>query len=287
MTPDHFRAIALALPEAVEGSHFGRADFRVGNRIFATLSPELGLGMAKLAPEQQEVLCAAEPSIFAPVPGGWGKRGATHIRLAAADAATLASALALAFRNVAPKRILAQLDNRTPGVATDDSPARPASRLGAPLPRLSIRRARRGDAEAMSQLIVRTIEETNSKDYEPSAILALKANFSVPEIERRLRERLVQLAMMDDALVGTASLSLPNARVHSVFVDPSRQGLGIGAALIGAVERLARRRGLERLVLASSLTAIGFYRKLGYEGARRETRPGGIETVWMAKELRP
>jgi hypothetical protein len=34
-----FRRIALALPEAVEGSHFGNPDFRVGGKIFATLSP--------------------------------------------------------------------------------------------------------------------------------------------------------------------------------------------------------------------------------------------------------
>jgi hypothetical protein len=40
MTPADFRRIALALPEAVEASHFGKADFRVGGRIFATLALE-------------------------------------------------------------------------------------------------------------------------------------------------------------------------------------------------------------------------------------------------------
>ena len=37
MTSSRFRRIALALPDAVEGSHQGHADFRVGKRIFATL----------------------------------------------------------------------------------------------------------------------------------------------------------------------------------------------------------------------------------------------------------
>jgi hypothetical protein len=175
MTPHHFRAIALRLPEAVEGAHMGRADFRVAGKIFVTLSPKLDLGMAKLTPEQQELLCAAEPAIFTPVPGGWGRRGATHIRLAAADAASLESALAMAYRNVAPKRLAAPLGGRVPGGGRRSSSAPPLSRL-------TIRKARRAEAKALSDMIVRAIVETNARDYAPSVISGLKASFSPPEI---------------------------------------------------------------------------------------------------------
>jgi hypothetical protein len=100
--------VALSLPEAVEGAHQGHADFRVGNRIFATLGyPDEAWGMAKLTLEQQVMLVAAEPEIFRPVPGGWGKHGATNVRLSKADATTLQSALAMAWRNVAPKSLIA------------------------------------------------------------------------------------------------------------------------------------------------------------------------------------
>ena len=109
-TPDHMRGIALALPEAVEGAHMGRPDFRVRGKIFATLTPERGLAVVKLTGEQQEMVCAAEPAMFAPVPGGWGRRGWTRIRLGALDETTLASALMMAWRNVAPKRLVATLD---------------------------------------------------------------------------------------------------------------------------------------------------------------------------------
>ena len=37
VTTDQARAIALALPEAVEQDHHGRPSFRVAGRIFATL----------------------------------------------------------------------------------------------------------------------------------------------------------------------------------------------------------------------------------------------------------
>ena len=108
MSASTFRRIALALPEAVEGAHQGHADFRVGKRIFATLGyPDEAWGMVKLTPEQQSMLAEAEPDIFRPVPGGWGKSGSTNVRLSKADATTLRSALSMAWRNVAPKSLIA------------------------------------------------------------------------------------------------------------------------------------------------------------------------------------
>ena len=51
---DRFRRIALSLPGAVESAHMGHPDFRVGGRIFATLSGQArGRGVLKLTAEQQ------------------------------------------------------------------------------------------------------------------------------------------------------------------------------------------------------------------------------------------
>src|ERR1700761_826292 len=102
MSATRFRKIALALPGAVEGAHQGHADFRVGKRVFATIGyPDDSWGMVKLTPEQQAVLVEAEPEIFRPVPGGWGKHGSTNVRLAKADVTTLRSALTMAAQNIA------------------------------------------------------------------------------------------------------------------------------------------------------------------------------------------
>jgi hypothetical protein len=104
MSSSRFRRTALALSDAVESAHHGKADFRVGKRIFATLGhPDENWGTLKLTAEQQLMLVEAEPDIFRPVPGGWGKQGYTNVRLAKANAATLKSALTLAWTNVAPK----------------------------------------------------------------------------------------------------------------------------------------------------------------------------------------
>jgi hypothetical protein len=108
MTPSTFRTCALKLPEAVENAHFGTPDFRVAGKIFASLSVERGTAVLKFRREQQEMLCAAEPALFSPVPGWWGQSGWTSFLLEPADEAVAKSALLMAWRNVAPKRLQAK-----------------------------------------------------------------------------------------------------------------------------------------------------------------------------------
>lgn len=77
----------------------GKADFRVGGRIFATLASEdQGYGNIKLTPEQQAAFVADMPEVFLPIPGGWGRMGMTHVRLAAASEDLLAGALRTAWK---------------------------------------------------------------------------------------------------------------------------------------------------------------------------------------------
>jgi len=111
MTPEDFRRLALSLPEAVEHSHMGTPDFRLRGKIFASLSESRSMATLKLQRGQQEMVCAAEPALFSPVAGYWGASGWTDLRLGAADEAALRSALRMAWRNVAPKRLLAEEDD--------------------------------------------------------------------------------------------------------------------------------------------------------------------------------
>ena len=99
MTASDFRRIALSFPGTEESSHMGAADFRVGGRIFATLAMvKLGYGNLFLTPEIQAGFLADAPEIFLPIHGGWGRMGATHIRLAQATEDTLTGALHTAYK---------------------------------------------------------------------------------------------------------------------------------------------------------------------------------------------
>ncbi len=69
-------------------------DFRVGGKIFATLGyPEAGWGMLKLTPEQQRQFLQADPEMFVPAKGAWGKQGCTTVCLKRAKNATLSLAM--------------------------------------------------------------------------------------------------------------------------------------------------------------------------------------------------
>src|SRR6516164_5399869 len=94
-----FRRIALSFYGAEEGSHMGAPDFRVGSRIFATLASQYqGYGNLKLTPEQQADFVRELPAVFLPIPGGWGRMGMTHIRLAHASEEVLTGALGTAWK---------------------------------------------------------------------------------------------------------------------------------------------------------------------------------------------
>lgn len=99
MNTKDFRRIALSLEGAEEGSHMGHPDFRVGGRIFATLAAvDNGFGNLMLDPEQQKAFVDELPELFLPIPGGWGRMGATHIRLSAASEDVLHGALQVAWK---------------------------------------------------------------------------------------------------------------------------------------------------------------------------------------------
>jgi hypothetical protein len=113
MTAATFRKLALALPEVREQSHMDHPDFRVGGKIFATLGyPDDSRAMVKLTVEQREVFTAACAAGFVPVPGGWGRRGATYVLLANAPEDLVEEALRAAWLDTAPKKLRAQLETR-------------------------------------------------------------------------------------------------------------------------------------------------------------------------------
>jgi hypothetical protein len=99
MKANDFRRLALLLEGAEEGSHMGSPDFRVGGRIFATLAHQAqGYGNLMLSPELQAAFIEDQPTMFLPVAGGWGRMGATHIRLAVVSEDVLAGALQTAWK---------------------------------------------------------------------------------------------------------------------------------------------------------------------------------------------
>jgi YjbR len=97
------RELALAFPMASEAPHFDRLAFRTPRKIFATLSTRAGDLNLMFDPDLRDFYCEQAPHAFTPVPGGWGRRGATRCDLRKVDEPTLMSALRAAHQLAMPK----------------------------------------------------------------------------------------------------------------------------------------------------------------------------------------
>ena len=104
ITPEGARELALALPEAVEQDHHGRPSYRVAGKIFATQWDERHLNVML---DEGGILTAIESRPDTCKEVWWGKRlVAVRVDLDRVDAETLASLLADAWEEKAPKRLL-------------------------------------------------------------------------------------------------------------------------------------------------------------------------------------
>ncbi|MGW3403483.1 GNAT family N-acetyltransferase [Streptomyces zhihengii] len=68
-------------------------------------------------------------------------------------------------------------------------------------------------------------------------------------------------------------------------VTRDARGLGIGVALVGAIEDAARERGLRAVDLHAQSHALGFYERLGYVAYGEEYQDAGIPHRSMRRAL--
>ena len=99
-----FREMALSFPAVVELPHFDRASFRVNKKIFATLAEKENICVLMLSVIDQSVFCDIDKTMIYPVPGGWGRQGATIFELKKVNRTILKDGLTRAYNRVAQKK---------------------------------------------------------------------------------------------------------------------------------------------------------------------------------------
>lgn len=145
-----------------------------------------------------------------------------------------------------------------------------------------IRQATPTDVEEISAVVLRCLRESNAQHYSADIIASAVESFSPEKVAARLIDRIVLVAIVEGVIAGTASLH--GSWVRSVFVRPDRQGLGIGARLMTAIEERADAQAIGQLFVPSSINAEGFYRRLGFAHLRDELH-GQERVIVMAKSL--
>ena len=100
------RKAALSLPDTEEKPHFHLPSFRVKNKIFATIHADKNYMMVKLSAIDQSVFCSYNKDVIFPVPGGWGRKGATFVNLEKVKKAMFLDALTTAWKTIAPPKLI-------------------------------------------------------------------------------------------------------------------------------------------------------------------------------------
>lgn len=104
ITVKEARKLALSFPEVLELPHFEKASFRVNKKIFSTLSEKENIAMLKLSLVDQSVFCDMSNGAVYPVPGGWGKQGATYFDLKKVKKKMLKDAMTCSYNLVAGRK---------------------------------------------------------------------------------------------------------------------------------------------------------------------------------------
>jgi len=154
---------------------------------------------------------------------------------------------------------------------------------------MTIRPATPDDADALCDLHVRSIRVLCAADYTPEQIEA----WCRPKAPEKYRKAMTEGGETMFVAVGEGGslagfASFKGDELYAVYVAPESTRRGVGRRLLETVEVAARQAGTMRLRFRSTLTAVEFYLRCGYEkGEETVSRMSGVEIpcVWMTKTL--
>jgi ribosomal protein S18 acetylase RimI-like enzyme len=133
-------------------------------------------------------------------------------------------------------------------------------------PGILIRPAVLDDAPAIASVIADAFAEYQAA-YTPAAFAATTPGRD--QIQKRLREGPIWVALHHDRVVGTVSAVPQGAALYirSMAVAPGARGLGFGRLLLAEVERFAAAHSYTSLVLSTTpflARAIQLYERYGF-----------------------
>ena len=132
-----------------------------------------------------------------------------------------------------------------------------------------IRRFMEQDAQAVSDMIIKTLRVSNIKDYSASEIDELAAHMQPEDIKKRAGWTHFYVALDEDALVACGAIgpywdSQEESSLFTIFVDPDMQGQGVGRKIVETLEQDEYFLRATRVEIPASITGVDFYRKMGY-----------------------
>lgn len=155
---------------------------------------------------------------------------------------------------------------------------------------MNIRKFHENDAEKVSVMIINTLKTSNSKDYLPEEIAFFEMQFQPAGVAERASWTHFYVAEEGEAIIGCGAIgpywgSETESSLFTIFVLPEYQGKGIGRKIIETLEKDEYFLRADRVEIPASVTAVGFYRKLGYDYKNGVDRPDE-ERLYRLEKLR-
>ena len=153
---------------------------------------------------------------------------------------------------------------------------------------MRIRRFTENDAENVSAMIIQTERITNSKDYSEEWINALEKRAQPSHVLERSGWTHFYVVEENDTIIGCGAIgpywgSKTESSLFNIFVLPEYQGKGIGRKIIETFEQDEYFLRAKRIEVPASITAVNFYRKLGYDYKNGVDRPDEEQNYRLEK----
>jgi GNAT superfamily N-acetyltransferase len=150
---------------------------------------------------------------------------------------------------------------------------------------LEIRRLGLDDHSNVRHLHARSMRSQSGEALSDAEIAAFLAYVGSPAYSDTLLAEEVYGAFVGGQLIGTASWHVngddgETARIASVFVHPLFTRLGIGGRLLSEVEARAVRSGFDQLGTSTTINAVAFFERHGYQEASRGVKGFGPD-CWL------
>ena len=134
---------------------------------------------------------------------------------------------------------------------------------------MKIRRFEEKDAKKVSELIVETLRKTNTKDYSADTIENYVNNFQPENVLKRASWTHFYVAEEKRNIIGCGAIGpywdkIDESSLFTIFISPEHQGKGIGRKIIETLEKDGYFLRAKRIEIPASITAVPFYKKMGY-----------------------
>ena len=134
---------------------------------------------------------------------------------------------------------------------------------------MKIRRFEEKDAKKVSELIVETLRKTNIKDYSADLIENYVNNFQPENVLKRASWTHFYVAEEKDNIIGCGAIApywdkVDESSLFTIFISHEHKGKGIGRKIIEILAKDEYFLRAKRIEIPASITAVPFYKKMGY-----------------------